>query len=389
MSSKQGTILFLTSKLFKFSTESDSVEIFEKINLFLRKELEIFGLDISSENFSFFNLRATVLYIIVVAYLLSIFYKFLFYENSFNDDIEYLLQICGLMQFVLKFLVFMKNKSIFPIIEETTETSFKKSSKISDRHAENLKEWTILSGKVIFSLISVFWLLGLCIAAATIAEYSDRNAIYRLALALIPLSMFTIFILTSQTVVSQIIVIIFNIFAQISSIMISIEQLDELIAENSKDDEKIKAKIASIVEAKIDLSNYMSLINEVFSLYYFVEMMTTIPHVAAQLNRLSYNIKYFPDYFSIIFNGIIIFTSCLSGSLIKEQHKKCFFALFHASTWSALSAKQKKMFHIMLVAFKDGSSIKCGIWDYDLQMFLHLYQSAYSYFNILLTIRNK
>jgi 7tm Odorant receptor len=174
--------------------------------------------------------------------------------------------------------------------------------------------------------------------------------------------------------------------------IISIEQLEELLLDKASNDgsqyvdQDILEKMKIIIDGHVDLTKFMSTFNKVFSLIYLVEFLTIIPQVAALLTRISMNLLTLNEYFSLMMCLFGVFSSCLLGSSLEVQHGKYFTALCELQ-WIKLPIREQKLLQTMLQASMKNIYLQCGIWDYDLKMFVSLCQSAYSYFNIMLRLR--
>jgi 7tm Odorant receptor len=198
----------------------------------------------------------------------------------------------------------------------------------------------------------------------------------------------TIELYALQVSISVLIVLVSHVFILYESMLMSIGYLEELILKNSKgsEDEKVKKSLAAIVEDYVELKEYMSIFNEVFSLVYLVEFLTMIMIIATFLTELSIHPELLGDIISLIVCLFTIFYSCLFGSLLEVKHDKYCNALYGLS-WTDLPVGQQKLILMMLTAAKQRSIIECGVWEYNLEMLISICQSGYSYFNILLTLR--
>jgi 7tm Odorant receptor len=191
-----------------------------------------------------------------------------------------------------------------------------------------------------------------------------------------------------QTLTSVIVILVSHIFVQYKSMIICIRNLDELIRQNIKgsQNEKIKKNLASIVKDYVELTEYATVFNELFSLVYFVEYITNILVIATFLTELSIHPEQVGDILALTVTLSFVFCSCLLGSMLEVQHDEYCNALYELS-WVDLPVKQQKWILLMLAASNQRSLIECGIWEYNLEIFQSMCKSGYSYFNILLTLK--
>jgi 7tm Odorant receptor len=382
MANKNTIIQTLSSKFFKYSVESDSREIFVRIIEFIRKELDLVGQNVMSEDYSPTNIKAKIFYCICAIFSFNKIDNFILQSQSTYVMLENLMYISIIAHFILKCVVFNAyHRNSFEAVS-MIEDYHKRTVKLSPEHSKKLKEWTFNISCIVLAIFLFFASLGFInlIFICTLYQYNFTFFIL-ITFLVLALHMYPV-------ILSCIMIFVSHMFVQYKSLMISVEQLNCLIQINSdnSNDEEIKSKIAVIVEAQNDLSNYLKVFSQVFSPVYLVEFLTVIPNVAALLTRISMNLTIYSDYFGLMMCLFGVFFSCLLGSLLEVQHDKYFAALCNIS-WVDLSVKQRNSLCMMLLASMKTKCIPCGIWNYNLEMFVSLCHSAYSYFNILLSLR--
>jgi hypothetical protein len=373
----------LTSKFFVYSLKSESHEIVERISTYIKDELEIIGLNVLSEKFSPFNFKAILVYILFGLFSLNTCAEYLTKPHDTLVMLDGLLNISFLIHVMMKCIIFnIYHEHKFKILNMVLEFH-KKTAQLSVLHAKKLREWTSNISCTVFFIFLLFTLLGLTdsIVMLLIADHQTLTFI-------IPLVFFTFALYGHQVILSGIVLFISHMFVQMKSTIISIEQLDELILQNNQGENngKIEHTLRVIVEAHVDLTNYMNIFNEVYSLIYLVEFLTIIPCIAAFLTQLSVDLTTYANYLGLVLCMFGVFCSCLLGSLLQVQQNKHFNVLC-ALSWTNLPLEQQKLIKMMLVASMENSCIQCGIWNYNLEMFVSLCSSSYSYLNILLSFK--
>jgi 7tm Odorant receptor len=282
------------------------------------------------------------------------------------------------IQVILKILVFnvmhMHLSEAVRRIEEFHETK----SNFSDEHREKLVHWARNISCIIFVTILLFGSLSIAMITSTALAENSLN--WFLFFTFNGIIMFGL-----QLNISAIVLFASHMFIAYKSMTVSIEQINTLIQQNSKD-EKIEKSLATVVDDYGDLIEFMKAFNKVYSLVYFVEFLTMIMCIATFLTELSIHPEQIGDALALSTCLLCVFCSCLLASLIEEQHDKYFTALIQLD-WLKLPLRQQKMVLVMLTASEYHHFIRCGTWEYNLKMFVSMCQSGYSYFNILLTFR--
>jgi 7tm Odorant receptor len=381
-------LFYLTSKLFNFSKNSASSEIIEKVVDLFSKELQFLGQDLLSETYSPINSKAIVFCVIALIFLLRLLAKVLIFSESTDEFLINLINFCVLTETILRTYVFIKNHRLIPKLVTMVKGFYRTTEGISQDHAMKLKKWSTNISYVSFFIMlgtGTFGTFNLCLTIATIQ--SDTWFQYFASLAFTFAFLVILFSLL-EIVLSAIFFVSIHAFVQYKSIMVSVKQLEELIMDNDSgfNNGKIEKMMAIIVEAQVELSNYMKTFNDLLSMTFLVEFIMSIPHISALLTRISINFTVYYEYTSLATTLLSIFSSCLLGSLLDVQHDACFASLSEIS-WTKLTTKQRKWLHMMLMASNRNNCIKCGIWDHNLKLFVSLCNSAYSYLNFLLKLR--
>jgi 7tm Odorant receptor len=381
-------LFYLTSKLFNFSKNSASSEIIEKVVDLFSKELQFLGQDLLSETYSPINSKAIVFCVIALIFLLRLLAKVLIFSESTDEFLINLINFCVLTETILRTYVFIKNHRLIPKLVTMVKGFYRTTEGISQDHAMKLKKWSTNISYVSFFIMlgtGTFGTFNLCLTIATIQ--SDTWFQYFASLAFTFAFLVILFSLL-EIVLSAIFFVSIHAFVQYKSIMVSVKQLEKLIMDNDSgfNNGKIEKMMAIIVEAQVELSNYMKTFNDLLSMTFLVEFIMSIPHIAALLTRISINFTVYYEYTSLATTLLSIFSSCLLGSLLDVQHDACFASLSEIS-WTKLTTKQRKWLHMMLMASNRNNCIKCGIWDHNLKLFVSLCNSAYSYLNFLLKLR--
>jgi 7tm Odorant receptor len=372
----------LASKLFKYSIDCDSSEIMHNIMAFLQNKLEFVGQGLYSEDYSPLTIRGLASYSILVTFALIKFNDLVLNPQNTNEILWDLAVISLLIHVSLKFVVSnVYHKNVAKLASMIVDYH-KRTAKLSPKHAEKLKEWSANISCIVFVIVMIFFSLGIADLIFVYTFYVNSSS-FLLLFAFLTLAFYMY-----QLTLSTIAILITHMYVQYKSMMLSVEQLEELILNNTagSKDVDIQKKIADIVNAQVELIEYMHICNELFSPYFLVEFTFIIPEVAALLTRISMSLDVYNEQVGVAMCLVGVLNSCLFGSLVEVQHEEYFRALCDIS-WVNLSVKQRKLFHMMLVATMDTYYIQCGIWNYNLEMFVSLCNSSYSYLNILLSLK--
>jgi hypothetical protein len=156
---------------------------------------------------------------------------------------------------------------------------------------------------------------------------------------------------------------------QYNALINQLSLLDDEIQKSSLNQTIIDKMISQIIEQHTELLKYLKLFNEIFSIYYFVEISSIAFQKTVTLFTLSINMSFFAGYPILLADVFQIFAPCLLGTILELQSEN-FLKSINEISWTKMPVKQQKSLHFIILASQKRQHIASGFFKLNLPGFV-------------------
>jgi hypothetical protein len=153
------------------------------------------------------------------------------------------------------------------------------------------------------------------------------------------------------------------------TLVIQLRLLDDEIQKPNPSQMKIHEMISRIIKQHTELLEYLKLFNEIFSIYYFVEISSIAFQKTVTLFTLSINLNFFAGYPILLADVFQIFAPCLLGTILEHQCEN-FLRCIYTISWTNLSIKHQKSLHFIILTSQKRQQIASGFLKLNLPAFV-------------------
>uniref|UniRef100_A0A336KCV3 Odorant receptor n=1 Tax=Culicoides sonorensis TaxID=179676 RepID=A0A336KCV3_CULSO len=190
------------------------------------------------------------------------------------------------------------------------------------------------------------------------------------------------------------IVLLLNGFTQLENIFFELECLDELILKKS---DKISAKLNEIIQLHQKYISYIRRINEMFLMYFTVNVVTMVYQIVISLFILATVVRFIFFFISHIKNfnllqlqnnkisaPLLVFTgscqlliTCVVGTVLEVKHDKLILCTYDVC-WYDMEIKEQKKLKLLLQAAQQDVYIEYVFGALNIPLFVEIYKKIYS-----------
>lgn len=377
-------MLEVVKRVFQIDETSTSIEIFNRIIHIVNKILLQIGCNLFSPDYSYISIMMFILLVNFVTYMIINIYDIYLFRDDFIRDMFCLVTLGNGFQGGIKLYTFiMHRKKILKLL--TYSEKFLSNAEDLKESSESSKKWMAFCCHAIFFLIVLFICISIIISIYPVMVYlifgkrilhfgfvlpflnADSIFGYSMNFCHHTLQIYLVIIALMTTVCVNFLFVV-TALAHYDSLMIKLKQLDLEVNEKANM-KNIKDSLTIIINQHTELIEYLNFFNEVFEIYYLVEMFSIAFQTTVTLFTCSVDAHFFAGYPILIVNILEIFAPCFLGTVLEIQCEKLFDTIAEFN-WLDLPINLKKSMLIMLYPSKKKKFISCGLTELNLQTFV-------------------
>jgi hypothetical protein len=377
-------MLKYVKKIFNLTEVSTSIEIHHAVVEFAIKICRLIGCNMLSVDFSYTNIVLLLLVLDFVTYIpINLYDVYLFRENFVRCMFCVVTFPCGI-QGGIKLYVFIVHRQKILNLMSIAE-NFHQISTRTRGNSATFRKWMLVAVHVfffililfigIFILIVIYPIIVFIFSGNIILHYGfvlpfiDPEIVYGYALNFSHHVLQT-FIVITGTMASVMLTMyyVIVILAKYDTLGADIDDLDIMIKSSTSED-KTNEKLADIIDQHNALIEYLEFFNDIFSVYYLIDIFCAAFQTGITLFTCSIDIGFLPGYTILLFTAAEIFAPCLLGTALEISCDK-FYDKLVAFSWIDLPLSQQRTVLFMIQLSQKKRFMACGKVDLNLQLFV-------------------